>query len=169
VAVPATVARHPDQEATTPAKTDTVPDETSFDGLFIGHPTEHTMAEYTVAVSDPEDGATYRVDVDGQDANRFAGRELGESVDGEAVGLPGYTLEWTGGSDGAGRPMRGDVRGNDLTEILTDGGVSFNPERDGERKRITVRGRAVGEATSQINVRIDERGDGDVAELLGGE
>jgi small subunit ribosomal protein S6e len=127
------------------------------------------MAEYSVSISDPDDGATYRVDVDGQDANRFAGRELSETVDGDAVGLPGYTLELTGGSDDAGRPMRADVRGSDLTEILTDGGVGFNPEREGERKRITVRGREVGEATSQITVRIDGRGDDDVAELLGGE
>jgi small subunit ribosomal protein S6e len=127
------------------------------------------MAEYTVAVADPEGGTTYRVEVDGQDANRFAGRELGETVDGGAVGLPGYTLELTGGSDDAGRPLRADVLGSELTEMLTDGGVGFNPERDGERKRITVRGREVGEATSQINTRIAERGDGDVPELLGGE
>jgi len=127
------------------------------------------MAEYTVAVADPEGGTTYRVEVDGQDANRFAGRELGEAVDGGAIGLPGYTLELTGGSDDAGRPLRADVLGSELTEMLTDGGVGFNPERDGERKRITVRGREVGEATSQINTRIAERGDGDVPELLGGE
>ena len=29
------------------------------------------MAEFTVAVADPDDGTTYQVDVDGQDANRF--------------------------------------------------------------------------------------------------
>ena len=124
------------------------------------------MAEFTVAVSDPEDGATYRVEVDGQDANRFMGRELGEEVDGGAVGLDGFTLELTGGSDTAGRPMRTDVRGTEVTSILTEGGVGFNPERDGERKRITVRGREISDETSQINVRIAS-GDGDVAAALG--
>jgi len=126
------------------------------------------MAEFTVAVSDPEDGATYRVDVDGQDANRFMGREIGEEVDGDAVGLDGFTLEVTGGSDSAGRPMRGDVRGTEVTSILTDGGVGFNPERDGERKRITVRGREISDETSQVNARITA-GDGDVADLLSGD
>ena len=126
------------------------------------------MAEFTVAVSDPEDGATYRVDVDGQDANRFMGRELGDEVDGDAVGLDGFTLELTGGSDNAGRPMRPDVRGTEVTSILTDGGVGFNPERDGERKRITVRGREVSDETSQLNARI-ATGDGDVADLLSGD
>ncbi|MFB6308641.1 MAG: 30S ribosomal protein S6e [Haloarculaceae archaeon] len=127
------------------------------------------MAEFTVAVSDPETGTTYQIDVEGQDANRFVGRELGDEVDGGAVGLDGYTLELTGGSDDAGRPMRADVRGSALTELLSDGGTGFNPSRDGERKRITVRGREVSDATSQINARIAERGDGSVEDLLGEE
>ncbi len=127
------------------------------------------MVEFTVAVSDPESGHTYQVTVDGQDANRFSGRELGDEVDGGAVGLDGYTLELTGGSDDAGRPMRADVRGSELTSLLTDGGVGFEPGRDGERKRITVRGREVGDATSQINAKIVARGDDDVDELLGEE
>ena len=64
------------------------------------------MAEFTVAVSDPESGMTHQVDVSDQDANRFIGKNIGEEVDGGAVGLPGYALEVTGGSDNAGRPMR---------------------------------------------------------------
>ena len=113
------------------------------------------MAEFTVAVADPEDGTTYQIDVDGQDANRFIGRDIGEDVDGSAVGLEGYTLELTGGSDDAGRPMRGDVRGPSLQSILTDGGVGFNPERDGERKRITVRTRRyVGRRFAQRRRRV---------------
>jgi len=127
------------------------------------------MAEFTVAVSDPETGTTYQVDVDGQDANRFIGRELGDEIDGGAVGLDGFTLELTGGSDTAGRPMRSDVRGVATKEILSDGGVGFNPTRDGERKRITVRGREVSDETRQINATIVERGSGDVADLLGDE
>ena len=125
------------------------------------------MAEFTVAVSDPESGHTYQIDVDGQDANRFIGREIGEEVDGGAVGLSGYTLEITGGSDPAGRPMRPDVRGTATKAIMSDGGVGFKPTADGERKRITIRGREVGDETRQINAKIVSRGSGDVDELLG--
>jgi small subunit ribosomal protein S6e len=127
------------------------------------------MAEFTVAVADPESGQTHQIGVDGQDANRFIGKDIGEEVDGGSVGLDGYTLEVTGGSDDAGRPMRGDVRGPDLNSILTDGGVGFNPERDGERKRITVRGREVSDATAQINATVVGRGDESVAGLLSGD
>jgi len=127
------------------------------------------MAEFTVAVADPDSGDTYQVDVADQDANRFIGRSIGETVEGSAVGLDGFTLELTGGSDDAGRPMREDVPGTALEELLLEGGTGYHPERDGERKRVTVRGAEVGDATRQINARITERGSGDVAELLGGE
>ena len=125
------------------------------------------MAEFTVAVSDPESGHTYQIEVDGQDANRFIGRELGEEVDGGAVGLDGYTLELTGGSDTAGRPMRPDVRGVATKSIMSDGGVGFEPTTDGERKRIPVRGREVSDETRQINAKIVGRGSDDVDALLG--
>lgn len=127
------------------------------------------MAEFTVAVSDPETGLTHQIDVSDQDANRFIGRELGDEVDGGAVTLDGYTLELTGGSDNAGRPMRSDVRGASLKSILLEGGTGYKPSRDGERKRVTVRGREVSDSTRQINAKIVGRGDTSVEELLSDE
>ncbi|MDG5775529.1 30S ribosomal protein S6e [Haloarculaceae archaeon H-GB2-1] len=127
------------------------------------------MADFTVALSDPESGKTYQLDVDGQDANRFMGKELGEEVDGSAVGLSGYTLELTGGSDKAGRPMRDDVRGTALKELLLEGGTGYNPSREGERKRVTVRGREVSDETRQLNASIVGRGSESVEDLLGGD
>jgi small subunit ribosomal protein S6e len=127
------------------------------------------MAEFTVAVADPESGTTYQIDVEDQDANRFIGRELGEEVQGSAVGLDGYTLELTGGSDDAGRPMRADLNGPDLNAVLLEGGTGYNPSREGERKRVTVRGREVSDATRQINARIADRGTQSVDDLLGEE
>lgn len=127
------------------------------------------MAEFTVAVADPDDGITYQVDVSDQNATRFIGRELGEEVDGSAVGLDGYTLELTGGSDNAGRPMRDDVRGPNLKSVLLEGGTGYNPTAEGERKRVTVRGREVSDNTRQINARIADRGSEAVDELLDDE
>jgi len=125
------------------------------------------MATFQVAVADPESGRTYQFEVDGQDANRFIGRDIGDEVDAGAVGLDGYTVEITGGSDDSGRPMRGDVNGSDLKELLLEGGAGFNPERDGERNRVTVRGKEVSDATAQLNVSIAERGEASVEDLLG--
>jgi len=125
------------------------------------------MADFRVVVADPDDGATYQVDIDGQDANRFAGRSIGEEVDGGAVGLSGFTLEVTGGSDTSGRPMREDVNGPDTRAVLLTGGTGFNPTRDGERRRVTVRGAEISDETRQINAKIVARGDDDPAALLG--
>jgi len=126
------------------------------------------MAEFEVVVADPETGETYQRAVDGQDANRFLGRELGDRVDGGAVGLEGFTLELTGGSDVTGRPMRADVAGSGLKELLLEGGVGYEPTRDGERRRVTVRGREVDEETAQINAAVVD-GEGDVADAFDDE
>jgi small subunit ribosomal protein S6e len=127
------------------------------------------MADFTVVVSDPEDGQSYQVEVDGQDANRFLGVSIGEEVDGAAVGLPGYTLQITGGSDNAGRPLRSDVSGPNLKEVLLTGGTGYKPSRGGERKRVTVRGREVSDEVAQVNVKITEAGEGSVSEHLAGD
>ncbi len=125
------------------------------------------MATFQVVVADPETGDTYQFEVDGQSANRFIGRELGEDVDGGVVGLDGYSLELTGGSDDTGRPMRDDIAGTTLKEVLLAGrSTGFVPERDGERKRVTVRGREVAEEVAQVNAKITDRGETSVDELL---
>ena len=137
-----------------------------FDVLFIGGGHSSCMAEFKVVVADPDTGETVQREVDGQDANRFLGRELGDEIGGDAVGLDGYTIEITGGSDETGRPMRKDVSGTRLKELLLDGGVGFKPSREGERKRITVRGREVDDDVAQINVFVVDGDDG-VASALG--
>jgi len=119
------------------------------------------MAEFKIVVGD-DAGDTRQFDVDGQDANRFLGREIGDEVDGAAVGVDA-DLTLTGGSDKAGRPMREEVPGGELKELLLEGGVGYKPSRDGERKRVTVRGRQVSEETVQINARLE----GSIAQALG--
>ncbi|ESS07052.1 MAG: SSU ribosomal protein S6E, partial [uncultured archaeon A07HB70] len=136
-----------------------------FDALFSRVRHVLRMVEFQVAVADPETGDTYQRTIDGQDANRFVGRAIGDEVDGGAVGLDGFTVEITGGSDETGRPMRDDVPGTDLKELLLTGGVGYDPERDGERRRVTVRGREVGDTTAQVNVSVVD-GD-DVAAAYG--
>ncbi|MFC4247273.1 30S ribosomal protein S6e [Natribaculum luteum] len=126
------------------------------------------MASFTVVVGDPDSGMAYQLEADEQDANRFMGKEIGEEVDGSAVGLDGYTLEITGGSDDAGRPLNETVAGPNLEEVLmNERQTGYKPRRDGERRRITVRGREISDAVAQINASIVERGSTDVEELLG--
>ena len=118
------------------------------------------MATFTVVVGDPETGLAHQLEAEGQDANRFIGKSIGEEVDGSAVGLDGYTLEITGGSDNAGRPHNKTVAGSRLQEVLMkERQTGYKPGRDGERRRITARGREMSDETAQINVTVAEAGD----------
>lgn len=121
------------------------------------------MAGYIVVVADPETGRTHQFESDTVD---LSGRRLGEEIDGELLGLPGYTLELTGGSDAAGRPMHRDVEGRQPTKILSSGGTGFRPTRDGHRKRVTVRGNEIGAETTQLNLKVIEAGDEPLEDVL---
>lgn len=126
------------------------------------------MASFTVVVGDPESGSSYQLEAEEQDANRFIGKSIGQEVDGNAVGLEGYTLEITGGSDDAGRPLSPDVSGSSLQEVLMEERqTGYKPSRDGERRRITVRGSEVSDAVAQINASVVEAGSSGIDELLG--
>ncbi|MDY6774833.1 MAG: 30S ribosomal protein S6e [Halobacteria archaeon] len=122
------------------------------------------MTDMQVIVSDTETGTSYQLEADVDD---FVGSSVGETVDGSLVGLDGYEIEITGGSDDTGRPLRGDVEGREITEVLVSGGTGFNPSKEGERKRVTVRGGEIGDATAQLNTKIVEEGDESVESLLG--
>lgn len=121
------------------------------------------MVGYICVVADPDTGQSYQFEVEDVD---LRGRHLGDEIDGNEIGLSGYGLELTGGSDAAGRPMRADVEGRQPTKILSAGGTGFRPEREGIRRRITVRGNEVGDDTAQLNFVITEHGDTDIEELL---
>ncbi len=123
------------------------------------------MASYIVTVADPDTGETRQLEVDGVDV---AGLTIGDTLEGDEIGLPGYELELTGGSDSAGRPMRADVDGPQLKEILSAGGTGYHPERDGERRRVTVRGAEVGPETTQLNLVVRTAGDDPIDDLLEG-
>lgn len=127
------------------------------------------MADFQIVVGDGDEGTTYSFDVDGQDANRFIGRSIGDTVDGDVLGLPGYELEITGGSDVSGRPMRGDVKGAGTKAVLLTGGVGYEPTVKGERKRVTVRGAEISDETRQINAKVVTHGDQSMDDLLSGD
>ncbi|ELZ11979.1 30S ribosomal protein S6e [Halovivax asiaticus JCM 14624] len=126
------------------------------------------MATFNVVVGDPDSGLAYQLEADGQDANRFMGKSIGDEVDGGALGLDGYTLEITGGSDETGRPLHAGVTGSSLTEVMMrETGTGYHQRRDGERRRVTVRGREIADDVSQINATVTESGSTAIDELLG--
>ncbi|MFA5895714.1 MAG: 30S ribosomal protein S6e [Thermoplasmata archaeon] len=116
------------------------------------------MAEFKAIIADPKIGKTYKRDITGHYANALVGKKVGDDVDGLYVGLPGYKLKVTGGSDKDGFPMRPDLPGPRRRQLMLSGGVGFHPVRPGMRKKKTVRGNTISPDILQLNLKIVQRG-----------
>lgn len=121
---------------------------------------------FKIVVSDPKERKAYQKEVD-QKASGLIGRKIGEVVPGDLLGLNGYKLEITGGSDKQGFPMRKDVEGTARKKILLSGPPGFHPERKGQRKRKSVRGNTISSEIVQVNMKVVEYGKKSLAELFG--
>src|SRR5881409_3743528 len=117
-----------------------------------------SMAEFKAVIADPKTGKAYKKDITGHYANALIGKKIGEDLDGLYVGLPGYKLQITGGSDKDGFPMRTDLPGPRRKRLLLSSGVGFHPVRPGMRKKKTVRGNTVSPDILQLNLKIVVRG-----------
>lgn len=115
------------------------------------------LAKFKVVVSDPETGKANTVEVEESRATPLIGRRIGESIDGSIIGLSGYKILITGGSDKAGFPMRPDVHGGIKSKILVGGGVGYKPKYKGNRHRKTIRGNIITDDIAQINIKIIEK------------
>ena len=113
--------------------------------------------DYKVVVSDPKTGKSYQVDVKDDQGRKLRGKRMGESFDGAILGLPGYKLEITGGSDKAGFPMKRGVHSTGAVRILMGDGVGFKA-KGGQRVRRRVHGESIGDDVVQVNAKVVEYG-----------
>lgn len=124
------------------------------------------MAEFEVVISEPNDGMSYQRKVDGQHANRLIGKKIGEEVDGIFVGLPGYKLEVTGGSDIDGFPMKQSIPGTGRKKVIGTEGVGFQSQSGGVKKKKSMRGNTVSDQINQVNLKVVESGPKAIPELM---
>ena len=109
---------------------------------------------YRINVSDPRTGKTKPVHLTPEQFRPFIGLKIGDIIDGSVVGMSGYKLQITGGTDKDGFPMRPDVHGGVRVRILLSGPPGFRPRKPGERRRKTVRGNTITDDIIQVNTRI---------------
>ena len=124
------------------------------------------MANFKIVISDPKARKAYQKELDQGQAG-LLGKKIGEKFSGNHLGLAGFELEITGGSDKEGFPMRRDVEGPGRKKILLSHGSGFHPVSRGRRKRKSIRGNTISPSVSQINVKIISYGQKSVEELLG--
>ena len=118
---------------------------------------------FKVVVSNKAD--SYQVEVD--DTKSLNGLVIGDEFDGGIVGLDGYTLRITGGSDKNGFTMKKDVPGTRRIKSLLTGGIGYHPKADGVKRRKTVRGNTIADDIVQINTIVVSEGAKPIADILG--
>jgi small subunit ribosomal protein S6e len=120
-----------------------------------------------VVVSEKEN--SYQIDVDAKETKKLVGLTIGDEFDGDIVGLAGYSLKITGGSDKNGFPMKKDLSGPRRVRSLVSGGVGYHPDRAGKRRRKTFRGNTISEDIIQINTIVSKAGSKSLEEILSSE
>ncbi len=103
--------------------------------------------------------------------NVLIGRKIGEKISGDIIGLKGYELEITGGSDNAGFPMKSVIPGMGRKRILlTKGSVGLKKvKRKGARIRKTVRGNTINNDIAQINLKVLKVGKDELEKIFKSE
>jgi small subunit ribosomal protein S6e len=121
---------------------------------------------FKLVISDPESGKAIQYELDDAKTNALVGKAVGEIIEGDVIGLPGYKLKITGGSDSSGFPIRPGVHGSGKKRVLIRGPPGFRPQRKGIAKRKTVRGGELGPDIAQVNMRVEEKGAAPLKELI---
>lgn len=92
------------------------------------------------------------------DLKAFSGKKIGDTVKGEAIDMPGYEFQITGGSDTAGFPMRLDVEGAQKRKIFAISGTGLRKKAKGIKQKKTVGGNTVGASISALNLKVVKEG-----------
>ncbi len=128
--------------------------------------TEEVMDVFKLVVSDPKTKKTYQKEVS-QKESGLLNRKIRDKVKGDFLGLSGYELEITGGSDKQGFPMRPDMQGVARKRVLLTGGPGFHPKQKGERRRKSVRGNVISQEIVQVNAKIVKHGTKKLEQIFG--
>jgi small subunit ribosomal protein S6e len=118
---------------------------------------------FKIVISEPKTKRAWQIE---KELPSMLGRKIGDSFDGAELGLAGFTLQITGGSDKDGFPMRPEIPGPGRIKALLSGPPGFHPWKEGQRKRKYVRGNTISDAIVQINCKIIA-GEGDIPAMLG--
>jgi small subunit ribosomal protein S6e len=117
-----------------------------------------------IVYSDPKTGRSGQAEVSVDKAVVLINMRLGEQIDGSLIGLTGYKLKITGGSDKSGFPMKASMEGTRKGTVLA--AVSQTGRNKGQYRRKSARGNTISNDTEQVNAVIVEYGEKPIAEIL---
>lgn len=130
------------------------------------------MVQFKVVIGTKE-GKCVQKELNEDQSQSLLDKKIGDSISGDLIGLQGYDLLITGGSDYCGIPMRKDVPGIARKKILTvvgttgvkgfygvkkGGKVITKKIKKGIRIRKTVCGNTIHQKTAQVNLKVTKEG-----------
>jgi len=126
-----------------------------------------------IVINDKETGASVKFEIEDETLKTvFYGKKIGDEIDGELIGFPGYRFQIRGGSDIAGFPHVKGLPGIALRKVLKSGPPGYRPrkykiEKQGGgykiinlknvKRKKSLRGEELSEWTRQVNMVIIER------------
>jgi len=122
-----------------------------------------------VVISDPKSGKAYSIELDEIKSKIIQGHKINKVLDASPLGLNGYEIKITGGSDKDGFPLRHDLKGKVRPRLLLSKGPGYHPIEHGIRRRKRVRGNVITPEIVQVNTKIVKNGKKSIEELLGKE
>jgi len=118
---------------------------------------------FKICINEPKTRKSWQIE---KEAPSLIGLKIGDKFDGSFIGLSGFTLQVTGGSDKDGFPMRYDLTGTARKKALLSKGPGFRSTVSGLRRRKYIRGNTVSLDIVQVNCKVIE-GEGDIQMILG--
>ncbi|MEM5793576.1 MAG: 30S ribosomal protein S6e [Candidatus Aenigmatarchaeota archaeon] len=124
------------------------------------------MALFKFVVGDPKTRRSYKLEIDQEKAIGLVGKKIGDKFNGDLIGLPGYELIITGGTDKDGFPMHPSVHGMVRKKIVLSGPPGFHSKKKGMRKRKMVAGNTINRNIVQINCKVIKEGQKKLEEIF---
>lgn len=118
-----------------------------------------------IVVSEPSTRKAYQIEIDSGKSSALLGKKISEEFNGDLIGLNGYTLKITGGSDNGGFPMRPEIPGMARRALLLKNSPGFHPKIKGQHKRKLVCGNTISQTIVQVNVKVTKAGEKKLEEV----
>jgi len=131
------------------------------------------MANFKFVIS--KGSKSYQVEKE-QESCPIVGKKIGETFSGDFLGLDGFELTITGGSDSDGFPMRNDIETTGRKKLILTKGIGFASrkkikkkvfKRHGMRKMKSIRGNTISLSITQINCKVSKEGSVKLDDVLG--
>ncbi len=126
------------------------------------------MAIFKMVINDPKTRKTFQKEIDQSKAVGLIGKKIGDKFNGDILGMKGYMLLITGGTDKDGFPMHNKLNSSGRKKLLLKDSIGYNPKDKGVRRRKMVRGNTISEDIVQINTKVVEYGKEDFEKITKG-